>query len=194
MWQAQLGLKLVQWTRFKWFQVLDPYWVISVSAFFLTDWIDPMSLLYQLMTTANNMNTYIPTTDLSWGSKTDFQCRNQITSSHFSEKLQDFTTLSLNYTKKLRGPWSRFSRIRLCATPWTAAYQASPSMGFSRQEHWSGLPFPSPMRESGKWKWSRLSRIRLCATPWTAAHQAPLSMGFSRQEYWSGVPLPSPVS
>ena len=40
---------------------------------------------------------------------------------------------------------SRFSRVRLCATPWTAAYQASPSMGFSRQEHWSGLPFPSPV-------------------------------------------------
>ena len=44
---------------------------------------------------------------------------------------------------------SRFSRVRLCATPWIAAYQASPSMGFSRQEHWSGLPFPSPMHESG---------------------------------------------
>ena len=40
------------------------------------------------------------------------------------------------------------SRVRLLATPWTAAHQASPSMGFSRQEHWSGLPFPSPMRES----------------------------------------------
>ena len=39
---------------------------------------------------------------------------------------------------------SCFSRVRLCATPWTAAYQASLSMGFSRQEHWSGLPFPSP--------------------------------------------------
>ena len=39
---------------------------------------------------------------------------------------------------------SCFSRVRLCATPWTAAYQASPSMGFSRREHWSGLPFPSP--------------------------------------------------
>ena len=50
---------------------------------------------------------------------------------------------------------SRFSRVRLCATPWTAAHQASPSMGFSRQEHWSGLLFPSPMHESGKWKWSR---------------------------------------
>ena len=45
---------------------------------------------------------------------------------------------------------SRFSRVRLCATPWTAAYQASLFMGFSRQEHWSGLPFPSPMHESGK--------------------------------------------
>ena len=36
------------------------------------------------------------------------------------------------------------SRIQLLATPWTAAYQASPSMGFSRQEHWSGVPLPSP--------------------------------------------------
>ena len=36
------------------------------------------------------------------------------------------------------------SRVRLSATPWTVAYQAPPSMGFSRQEHWSGLPFPSP--------------------------------------------------
>ena len=43
-----------------------------------------------------------------------------------------------------------FSRFQLCAIPWTAAYQASPSLGFSRQEHWSGLPFPSPMHESGK--------------------------------------------
>ena len=44
----------------------------------------------------------------------------------------------------------RFSRVRLCETPWTAAYQAPLSMGFFRQEHWSGLPFPSPMHESGK--------------------------------------------
>ena len=47
-----------------------------------------------------------------------------------------------------------FSRVRLCATPETAAHQAPPSLGFSRQEHWSGLPFPSPMQESEKWKWS----------------------------------------
>ena len=42
---------------------------------------------------------------------------------------------------------SRFSRVRLCATPETAAHQAPPSLGFSRQEHWSGLPFPSPKKK-----------------------------------------------
>ena len=36
------------------------------------------------------------------------------------------------------------SRVRLSATLWTVAHQAPPSMGFSRQEYWSGLPFPSP--------------------------------------------------
>ena len=36
------------------------------------------------------------------------------------------------------------SRVRLYVTPWTVAYQAPPSMGFSRQEYWSGLPFPIP--------------------------------------------------
>ena len=45
---------------------------------------------------------------------------------------------------------SRFSRVRLCATPWTAAQQAPLSLGFSRQEHWGGLPFPSPMHKSEK--------------------------------------------
>ena len=41
---------------------------------------------------------------------------------------------------------SHFSRVQLCVTP---------SLGFSRQEHWSGLPFPSPIHKSEKWKWSR---------------------------------------
>ena len=36
-----------------------------------------------------------------------------------------------------------------------AAHQDAPSLGFSRQEYWSGLPFPSPMHKSEKWKWSR---------------------------------------
>ena len=85
---------------------------------------------------------------------------------------------------------SHFSRVRLCATPQTEAHQAPPSLGFSRQEYWSGLPFPCPMHESENER-KLLSRVRLLATLWTTAYQAPLSMGFSRQEQWSGVPLPS---
>ena len=45
---------------------------------------------------------------------------------------------------------SRFSRVQLGTTPETAAHQAPLSLGVSRQEHWSGLPFPSPMHESEK--------------------------------------------
>ena len=66
---------------------------------------------------------------------------------------------------------------------------ALPSLGFSRQEYWSGLPFPSPMHAC---MLSCFSHVQLYATLWTAAHQALLSTGFSRQEYWSGLPVPSP--
>ena len=45
---------------------------------------------------------------------------------------------------------SRFSHVQFCATPETAAHQAPPSLGFSRQDHWSGLPFPSPIHENEK--------------------------------------------
>ena len=45
---------------------------------------------------------------------------------------------------------SCFSCVRLCATPQMAAHQVPPSLGFSWQEHWSGLPFPFPMHESEK--------------------------------------------
>ena len=47
---------------------------------------------------------------------------------------------------------SGFSRVRLYATPWTAAYQAPLSMGFARQEYWSGLPLPSPHSSILAWK------------------------------------------
>ena len=67
----------------------------------------------------------------------------------------------------------RSSRVRLCATPWMAAHQAPPSLGFSRQEHWSELPFPSPVHESEKWKWnhsvmSNSSRPHGCSLPGTS--------------------------
>ena len=57
---------------------------------------------------------------------------------------------------------SRFSCVWLCATPETAAHQAPPSLGFSREEHWSGLPFPSPMHESEKWDEQKMMLLKCC--------------------------------
>ena len=72
--------------------------------------------------------------------------------------------------------------LRLLVTPWTAAYQTPPSMGFSREEYWSGLPFPSPIHESESDVAQSWPTHRLLANPWTAAYQAPPSM----QEYLHG--------
>ena len=58
--------------------------------------------------------------------------------------------LQNGFRRKLLLLLSRFSRVQLCVTPQTAAHQAPPSLGFSRQEYWSGLPFPPPMHESEK--------------------------------------------
>ena len=56
---------------------------------------------------------------------------------------------------------SRFSRVRLCVTPRTAAYQAPPSMGFSRQEYWSGLPLPSPRKAQFKGYYKEIDKSRI---------------------------------
>ena len=98
------------------------------------------------------------------------------------------------------------SCVQLCATPWTATYQALPSMGFSRQEYWSGVALPSPVYMlsfialqskivnfdiSAKCDTVRpfthfgfvvqlLSRVRLFATSWTVARQASLSFNISQ--------------
>ena len=63
------------------------------------------------------------------------------------------SSFSNEWKWKVKG--KSLSLVRLLATPRTAAHQAPPSMGFSRQECWSGVPFPSPMHESEKWKGSR---------------------------------------
>ena len=62
--------------------------------------------------------------------------------------------LTLLYFNTLKVKVKSFSHVQLFVTPWTVAYQAPPSMGFYRQEYWSGLPFPSPMHDSEEWKWS----------------------------------------
>ena len=59
----------------------------------------------------------------------------------------EWTAISFSNARKWKGKVKWLSRVWLLATPWTAAFQAPPSMGFSRQEYWSGVPLPSPPKE-----------------------------------------------
>ena len=56
----------------------------------------------------------------------------------------EWVAISFSNAWKWKVKVKLLSRVRLLATPWTATYQAPPSMGFSRQEYWSGVPLPSP--------------------------------------------------
>ena len=58
----------------------------------------------------------------------------------------EWVVISFSSAWKWRMKVKSLSNVWLLATPWTVAYQAPLSMGFSRQEHWSGLPFPSPKK------------------------------------------------
>ena len=58
----------------------------------------------------------------------------------------EWVAISFSNAWKWKVKVKLLSHIRLFATPWTAAFQAPPSMGFSRQEYWSGLPLPSPIK------------------------------------------------
>ena len=58
----------------------------------------------------------------------------------------EWVAISFSNAGKWKVKVKSLSRVRLLATPWTAAHQAPPSLGFSRQEYWSGVPLPSPKR------------------------------------------------
>ena len=59
-------------------------------------------------------------------------------------RILEWVAISFSKAWKWKVKGKSLSRVRLLATPWTAAHQAPPSMGFSRQEYWSGVPSPSP--------------------------------------------------
>ena len=72
--------------------------------------------------------------------------RNAMTNLDSILKSRDITLpTKVRLVKAMVFPVKSLSRVRLLATPWTAAYQDPPSMGFSRQEYWSGVPLPSPL-------------------------------------------------
>ena len=111
------------------------------------------------------------------GSQTPVNCQNSLDLKYIKlYELNDatFSTAKINqhfqnFEEVLLGTnllllRSRFSRVRLYATPWTVAHQAPLSLGFSRKENWSELPFPSLMHAC---MLSCFSCVRLCATLWT---------------------------
>ena len=71
----------------------------------------------------------------------------------------EWVAISFSNVWKWKLKVKSLSRVRLLATPWTAAHQASPSMGFSRQEYWSGVPLPSSI-EGFRNIQTLLSRVR----------------------------------
>ena len=103
----------------------------------------------EMETHTQRTNVWIPTGKWAWDELRDW----------------NWHTYTIDTIYKVNKHWIEFSVLcrkvkllsclQLLVTPWTAAYQAPLSMGFSRQEYWSGVPFPSPMHESEKWKQSR---------------------------------------
>ena len=61
-------------------------------------------------------------------------------------RILEWVAISFSNAWKWKVKVKSLSRVQLSAIPWTAAYQVPPSMGFSRQEYWSGVPLPSPIR------------------------------------------------
>ena len=97
----------------------------------------------------------------------------------------------LYFDKSIAAVAKSLSYVQLCESPETAAHQAPPSLGFSRQEHWSGLPFPSLMNESESEREVTQSCLTLsdpmdCSPPDFSIH------GIFQARVLSGVPLPSP--
>ena len=106
-------------------------------------------------------------------------------------RTSEWVAISFSNAWKWKVKVKSLSCVWLSVTPWTAAYQAPPFMGFSRQEYWSGVPLPplislnTPHQFRSQClenvKWMSLSSVWLFTTPWTIQ-----SMEFSRPEYWSG--------
>jgi len=137
--------------------------------------------------------------------------RSQRSSAQCSDYRQKRWHKSIKLAKRLDLNYSHHKK-RKNNDKYVIAHQALLFMEFSRQEYWSGQPFPSPghlpdpgikprsltlqagslpSEPRGK-PLIEVTKVRLFATPWTVAYQAPPSVGFDRQEYWSGLPFPSP--
>ena len=81
----------------------------------------------------------------------------------FQARPLEWVAISFSNAWKWKAKVKSLSRVRLLATPWTAAHQGPPSMGFSRQEYWSGVPLPS---KPFSWSSSPFIQWNLGEVPW----------------------------
>ena len=81
----------------------------------------------------------------------------------------EWIAISFSNAWKWKVKVKSLSHVRLFTTPWTAAYQAPPSMRFARQEYWSGLPLPSLYHLS-----SLLNSLHFCSLPLHILHSSPM--------------------
>ena len=76
----------------------------------------------------------------------------------------EWVAISFSNAWKWKMKVKSLSRVQPSATPWTAAFQAPPSMGFSRQEYWSGVPLPSPLESINTYYWSSYWKMTYVAS------------------------------
>ena len=90
-------------------------------------------------------------------------------------RVLEWVAIPFSIARKWKMKVKSLSHVGLFATPWTAAYQAPLSMGFSRQEYWSGVPLPSPTMVSYKlsmwyywmWNWKDTCTLALTSVCWS---------------------------
>ena len=78
----------------------------------------------------------------------------------------EWVAISFSNAWKWKVKGKSLSRVRPSATPWTAAHQAPPSMGFSRQEYWSGVPLPSPSDVQAGFRKGRRTKDQIANICW----------------------------
>ena len=100
------------------------------------------------------------------------------------QAIQEWVAISFSNEWKWKVKVKSLSRVWHSATPWTAAYQAPPSMGFSRREYWSGVPLPSLYTSLRQHKYIIL---QFCKTEiWNKSHQAKIEVSANY------IPIPKP--
>ena len=104
----------------------------------------------------------------------------------FQARVLEWGAIAFSNASKWKVKVKSLSRIRLLATPWTAAYQAPPSMGFSRQEYWSGVPLSSLLKYEGLLFWAVHRTVQYSAERkhWDTYNFFCYSFQFSVLEYF----------